>query len=102
MPEVELVIKMSEEEYKKIIEDGECDYLRVINAIENGALLPEGHGDLVDRKALCDSFWDNRSKLYTHKDLQIAIEKADAIIKADNKDEIEESLKEPEADDIER
>ena len=48
MPEVELVIKMSEEEYKKIIEDGECDYLRVINAIENGALLPEGHGDLVE------------------------------------------------------
>ena len=102
MPEVELVIKMSEEEYKKIIEDGECDYLRVINAIENGALLPEEHGDLVDRKSLCDSFWDNRSKLYTHKDLQIAIEKADAIIKADNKDEVEENFKEPEEDDIER
>ncbi len=48
MPEVELVIKMSEEEYKKIIEDGECDYLRIINAIENGALLPEGHGKIID------------------------------------------------------
>ena len=102
MPEVELVIKMSEEEYKKIIEDGECDYLRVINAIENGELLPEGHGDLVDRKALCDYFWDNRSKLYTHKDVRMAIEKADAIIKADKNDELEETLKDLEEDDIER
>lgn len=102
MPEVELVIKISEEEYKKIIEDGECDYLRVINAIENGALLPEGHGDLVDKKALCDYFWDNRSKLYTHKDVRMAIEKADAIIKADKNDELEEPLKDLEEDDIER
>lgn len=48
MADIELVIKIPEEDYKKIIEYGECDYLRIINAIENGTLFPKGHGRLGD------------------------------------------------------
>ena len=44
--------------------------------------LPKGHGRLIDADALCDYFWDNRSKLYTHKDLQIIIDRQPTIIEA--------------------
>ena len=52
-------------------------------AIKNGVSLPKGHGRLIDANVLCDCFWDNRSKLYTHKDLQIVIDRADTIIEAE-------------------
>lgn len=108
MEEVEVVIKIPEKIFRRIqalARDGYFEHDICCNSmrrIANGMPLPEGHGDLVDKKALCDYFWDNRSKLYTHKDLQIAIEKADAIIKADKKGELEENLKEPETENIER
>ena len=56
-------------------------------AIANGTPLPKGHGTLKDTDALCDYFWDNRSKLYTHKDLQIVIDNAPIIIEAERESE---------------
>lgn len=38
---MKIVIDIPEEDYKKIIEYGECDYLEVITAIENGTPLLE-------------------------------------------------------------
>ena len=49
---MQIVIDIPEEDYKKIIEYGECDYLRIINAIENGTPLPKGHDVLIDRGEL--------------------------------------------------
>ena len=43
MTDIELVIKIPESDYKKIIEEGECDYLKIISAIENGTILSKGH-----------------------------------------------------------
>ena len=48
MSDIKLVIKMPKESYEQIIEAGDLDYLEVITAIENGILLPEGHGRLID------------------------------------------------------
>lgn len=50
---MELVIDITEEDYKKIIEYGECDYLRIINAIENGIPLPEG-AEILSKEAYSD------------------------------------------------
>ena len=86
--DIELVIKIPEEDYKKIIEYGECDYLRIINAIENGILIPEGHGRIVDTKNfkyyLNDSYIDSVG--FTRA--MYAISKLKTIIPADK--EVEE------------
>lgn len=48
MADIELVIKMPEEEYKRWKEDGEIDAVIVRDALINGTPLPKGHGDLID------------------------------------------------------
>ena len=45
-----------------------------------GTPLPEHHGRLIDSKVLGNYFWDNRSKLFEYKDLQIVIDNAPTII----------------------
>lgn len=87
MADIELVIKIPEEMYKwvndvnKFFDDyGTSDF---IDLVKNGTPLPKGHGKMIDADVLCDYFWDNRSKLYTHKDLQIVIDNAPTIIEAD-------------------
>ena len=96
MSDVELVIKMSEEEYKKIIEYGECDYLRVINAIENGELLPEGHGRIGDLDAVMSDIFTSINEMtnigvavdgeYLWAKLNDAIDNAQTLIKADKQE----------------
>ena len=61
----------------------------ILRAVKNGTPLPEGHGRLIDADALCDYFWDNRSKLYARKDLQAIIDHAPTIIEADEESENE-------------
>ena len=60
MADIELVIKIPEEEYKNYLNmrpaypKGVFCYIK---AIQNGTPLPKGHGDLIDRKlALNDNF----------------------------------------------
>lgn len=85
MADVELVIKIPEELYKQIceiapkFEDCSLEW----EAIMNGTPLPKEHGRLIDSKALGDYFWEHRSKLFTHKDLQSVIDHAPTIIEAD-------------------
>ena len=90
MSDIELVIKIPEKIYKYVQLIGSINMLdtqQVANAIFDGKPLPKGHGRLIDADALCDYFWDNRSKLYTHKDLQIVIDNAPTIIEADKESE---------------
>ena len=88
MAEIELVIKIDEDTYKDIKKGKVYSSVRDVPqesvvAIANGTPLPKGHGRLIDAELLCDYFWDNRSKLYTHKDLQIVIDNAPTIIEAE-------------------
>lgn len=85
---MQLVINMPKELYKRIPTKEYIGYMdmsdwqKIIMSVSNGTPLPKGHGKLIDADVLCDYFWDNRSKLYTHKDLQIVIDNAPTIIEA--------------------
>lgn len=48
MDEIELVIKIPEEEYEDIINSEDCGLHRLTRAIAKGTLLPKGHGRLID------------------------------------------------------
>ena len=50
---MEIVIKISDEDYKAIAK-GYLPYGAIADAIRNGILLPEHHGDLIDRNELLD------------------------------------------------
>ena len=85
---MEIVIKISDERFRDIQRIAEVQTERkhfktAEQIIANGTPLPKGHGKLGDLGALSDYFWDNRSKLYTHKDLQIVLDNAPTIIEAD-------------------
>ena len=69
---MQIVIDIPKEKYDMVRNKTYCGiYDAVIyKAIANGIPLPKGHGKLGDLGALSNYFWDNRSKLYTHKDLQ--------------------------------
>ena len=89
---MQIVIDIPKEKYDMVRNKTYCGiYDAVIyKAIANGIPLPKGHGKLGDLGALSNYFWDNRSKLYTHKDLQIVLDNADTIIPADTESEEEE------------
>ena len=59
MANIELVIKMPEEEYKRWKEDGEIDAVIVRDALINGTLLPKRHGRLIDADALISTICGN-------------------------------------------
>lgn len=53
---MELVIKLDDETYKEVMDRTEFDTLslgiKLIEAVQNGTVLPKGHGDLIDRREL--------------------------------------------------
>ena len=58
MADIELVIKIPEENYKKdnLIHFFGCYSEKLDEVIKNGTPLPKGHGDLIDRDAVNDRF----------------------------------------------
>jgi hypothetical protein len=48
MADIELVIKIPEEEYDLIVNDEACGLNVLTRAIAKGMLLPKGHGRLID------------------------------------------------------
>lgn len=64
MADIELVIKIPEEEYRWIMKSDKTVFADVaskecmLHAIKNGTLLSKGHGDLVDRNAINSRFYD--------------------------------------------
>ena len=89
---MKLVIDIPENEYRHIREYYEKNDIAeaTYSYIYHGTPLPKGHGRLIDADALCDYFWDNRSKLYAHKDLRIVVDNAPTIIEADKESEDKE------------
>lgn len=96
MPDVEIVIKMSEEEYNKIKEN---DYGffngRFFQMIRLGTLLPKGHGRLGDldalkenmengiRAGLLEEGYERYTNILDMDDCVECVEFADTIIEAD-------------------
>lgn len=54
MADIELVIKIPEEEYDLIVNDEACGLNILTRAIANGTPLPKRHGDLIDRNDLLE------------------------------------------------
>lgn len=48
MAEIELVIKIPEEEYEMIVNSEDCGLHTLTRAVAHGTLLPKGHGRIVD------------------------------------------------------
>ena len=56
MADIELVIKIPEDEYKNILLTGKASFC-VVNAIEAGTPLPKEHGRLIDAdKTIANSY----------------------------------------------
>ena len=68
MTDIELVIKISEEEYQNILHTGKANFC-AINAIEAGTPLPEGHGRLIDADALMEYCQNDKSKVIDCNDI---------------------------------
>lgn len=82
MADIELVIKIDEEDYKEVLEinDRECEWNnmhRCYEAVLQGIVLPKGHGRLIDADAL------KISENYDGIDAMNAVYSASTIIEAD-------------------
>lgn len=91
MVDVELVIRIPEEVYKKISNSNPSyayDF-PIYYAIKNGTLLPKGHGDLIDRNSIQEIILeDDLSQLIWNGDDQVNCELyAPTIIPADKEGE---------------
>lgn len=82
MADIELVVKMSEEEYEMIVNSEDCGLHTLTRAIARGTILPKGHGRIGDLDALrCEN-----TDFDTYNDYCIMfdeIEAAETIIEAD-------------------
>lgn len=90
MADIELVVKIDEEDYKEVlnINNRDCTWNnmhRCYEAVLNGTPLPKGHGDIVDIETLIDMFWDGNSMEITKYDLSVI----EPIIEADKKERSE-------------
>ena len=87
MSDIELVIKIPEEEYKCVQITG-CigNKTCISNAIYNGTPLPKGHGRILDEKDILDTK-NNDGGWYDLVDMPEYIAGVKAIIKADKEQE---------------
>ena len=97
MADIELVIKIPEEEYSDFCKRYIGSHNIVINAVCNGTPLPKGHGDLIDRdNLLVDSYYTCDLSGNEINIVEVTtVEMADAIIEADKEyeDETDKSNK---------
>lgn len=89
---MKLIIDIHEKDYQSILNSGQVPY-GVVCAIMNGTQLPKGHGDLVDRDAINDRFYniwkelESYSNKPTYKKLldrwSMCMDTAQPVIEAD-------------------
>jgi len=83
----ELVIKLNDETYKEVIDRTEFDTLvlgiKLIEAVQNGTVLPKEHGDLIDSNILCEQYERTNGDLYQALDLTPIIIKENKEIEYD-------------------
>lgn len=86
MADIELIVKISENRYRRIREDWhhESDAWDSYEAIRNGIPLPKGHGKIGDIDKLYQVFERNVAGAKAFKDL---FDNADTIIEADKGNE---------------
>lgn len=86
---MEIVIKITEEDYERVKKKFQMSMNIMANAIAHGTPLPKGHGDLVDRREL-------KKEVYTttewngdiHRIIyEASIDDAKPIIEADKESE---------------
>lgn len=82
MSEIELVVKIPEEEYEMIVNSEDCGLHTLTRAVARGTILPKGHGRLIDADALrCENAdFDTYNDYCTMFD---EIEAAETIIETD-------------------
>lgn len=92
MKEVELVIKIPEEIYKRIlpyrdfpvISNLANDFSEITHAIANGVPLPKGHGRLVDANEIDNNIYDlTRGMDLNYGQISEVVDTAPTIIDAD-------------------
>ena len=85
MTDIELVIKMPEEEYKNIcLMSNDGIGMALYDWIANGTPLPKGHGDLIDRKYLIEDFKTSKKISFAERmDISCIVDHAPTIIEAD-------------------
>lgn len=85
MADIELVIKIPEEEYEMIVNSEDCGLHTLTRAIANGTPLPKGHGRIGDLDALrCENAdFDTYNDYCTMFD---EIEAAETILDADKEE----------------
>jgi len=89
MADIELVIKIPEDVYKKIVADKYAIYDKMFYSIKNGTPLPKGHGRLIDYGYVVDAIddWINAEEYrYTNATeyLRKRVANTPTIIEADN------------------
>lgn len=81
---MQIVIEISDEDYKDIIENGLCGYSsvreNVSNAIKVGTPLPKNHGRLIDADKLKSMYSINQGNFNTVVGIQKWIDYAPTII----------------------
>lgn len=85
---MELVIKLNDETYKEVIDRTEFDTLvlgiKLIEAVQNGTLLPKGHGRLIDATDLLkmtESYKSELGRLKADPFVKSGIETVESFIK---------------------
>ena len=86
MADIELVIKIPEEEYEEIINSEDCGLHRLTRAVAKGTPLPKGHGRILDEKDILDTK-NNDGGWYDLVDMPEYIAGVKAIIEADKEQE---------------
>ena len=88
---MKLIIDISEEEYKEVLEDtysGTPYENKIFTIIANGTPLPKGHGRLIDADALYGDFIDGTEgydcQTWNRIEIGDIIEDAPTIIEADS------------------
>lgn len=99
--EIELVIKIPEEEYRWIKKSDKTVFADVaskecmLHAIKNGTPLPKGHGNLKDMGNLPYIFDLTRDDpIYSGKDIERAVNSMKSIIEADTQNKEKEDFEE--------
>lgn len=77
---MKVVINITDDDYRKVI-DGRASVAMMRDVIRNGAVIPKGHGDLIDANELYKDFVD-RGMSYEGE----LIKYARPVIKADTED----------------
>ena len=77
---MQIVIDIPNKEYERLVY---MDMFKLRGYIENGTLLPEGHGKLIDADNVKNHFSDREGDVFTAFHFYDVVENAPTIIEAD-------------------